>query len=589
VIPLIAILGVVVATLLVGSRGWRGPKSTSDFLVASRAVRPALNASAISGEYLSAASFLGVAGLVMRYGFDMAWYPVGYTAGYLLLLLLVAAPLRRSGAYTIPDFAEARLLSPKLRRVAACFVILIGVFYLLPQLKGAGITLQTALGLPYWVGVVVVGAVIVANIAVRGMRSVTLAQAFLYWVKLVAISLPAIFLVIVLGGTGSSVLTGTSHPQFTKTTSIRITSALSIEVATPESVVVRGELDGHRFDGPVALRPGQHVVGAPTTLVFAAGSRVPVATGQPDVAGSSWSAPFGSGQGTGHPVFFVYSLLLATVLGTMGLPHILVRFYTNRDGRDARRTTLAVIGLISVFYLFPSAVGALGRALDPQLYLTGNTDSVVLALPTAAIPGLNGRLLAGLVDAGAIAAFLSTSSGLLVSVAGALSHDLFGRSVAGFRTATVAAGIVAILAGLRVAPFDINVLVGWAFAIAASSFCPLLVLGIWWRRLTPTGAIAGLVTGGGLASGAIVLTMLGVAPSGWWGSLLAEPAAWTVPLAFATMISVSLLTSDQIPAGTTSWLLTVHAPESLGLTPSEVASDLQTVGNPEVPQRRRTG
>jgi cation/acetate symporter len=137
VIPLVAIVGVVVATLLVGSRGWRGPKSTSDFLVASRAVRPGLNASAISGEYLSAASFLGVAGLVMRYGFDMAWYPVGYTAGYLLLLLLVAAPLRRSGAYTIPDFAEARLVSPKLRKVAAGFVILIGVFYLLPQLKPA--------------------------------------------------------------------------------------------------------------------------------------------------------------------------------------------------------------------------------------------------------------------------------------------------------------------------------------------------------------------------------------------------------------------------------------------------------------------
>jgi Na+(H+)/acetate symporter ActP len=230
---------------------------------------------------------------------------------------------------------------------------------------------------------------------------------------------------------------------------------------------------------------------------------------------------------------------------------------------------VAVIGLISVFYLFPSAVGALGRALDPQLYLTGNTDSVVLALPTAAIAGVKGRLLAGLVDAGAIAAFLSTSSGLLVSVAGALSHDLFGRSVAGFRTATVVGGAVAIVAGLKVAPFDINVLVGWAFAIAASSFCPLLVLGIWWRRLTPAGAIAGLVIGGGLASGAIVATMLGVAPNGWWGAVLAEPAAWTVPVAFATMVSVSLLTPARIPAGTTAWLLAVHAPESLGLTPAE--------------------
>lgn len=569
-ISLLAIVAVVVATLVIGSRGWRGPKSTSDFLVASHAVRPALNASAISGEYLSAASFLGVAGLVMRYGFDMAWYPVGYTAGYLLLLLLVAAPLRRSGAYTIPDFAEARLMSGRLRQVAAGFVILIGVFYLLPQLKGAGITLSAALGLPYWVGVVVVGAVIVANIAVRGMRSVTLAQAFLYWVKLVAISIPAIFLVLVLGGSSSSVLAGSAYPHFRATTSVKFASTTTIEVAVPESVVAHGTVDRHLVSGRITLTAGSHVVGNATRLTFAAGSRVPVATGQPDVPGSVWSAPFGSGQGTGHPVFFVYSLLLATVLGTMGLPHILVRFYTNRDGRDARRTTVAVIGLISLFYLFPSAVGALGRALDPQLYLTGNTDSVVLSLPMAAIPGLSGRLLAALVDAGAIAAFLSTSSGLLVSVAGALSHDLFGKGVAGFRVATVAAGAVAIVAGLRVGAFDINVLVGWAFAIAASSFCPLLVLGIWWRRLTPTGAIAGLVIGGGLASGAIVATMLGFAPGGWWGALLQEPAAWSVPVAFLTMVSVSLATRARIPAGTTSWLLNVHAPESLGLSPMEV-------------------
>jgi Na+(H+)/acetate symporter ActP len=401
------------------------------------------------------------------------------------------------------------------------------------------------------------------------MRSVTMAQAFLYWVKMIAISLPAIFLLIVLGGTGSSVLAGPSYPHFTRATSVQISAVTSISVAAPVSVTMQGELDGRRVDGGVTLTAGQHVLGAPSRLDFAAGSRVPVEVGQPDVSGTTWSAPFGSGQGTGHPVFFVYSLLLATVLGTMGLPHILVRFYTNRDGRDARRTTVAVIGLISVFYLFPSAVGALGRALDPQLYLTGNTDSVVLALPTAAVAGLNGRLLAGLVDAGAIAAFLSTSSGLLVSVAGALSHDLFGRSVAGFRTATVVGGVVAIAAGLKVAPFDINVLVGWAFAIAASSFCPLLVLGIWWRRLTATGAIAGLVIGGGLASGAIVATMLGVAPGGWWGAVLAEPAAWTVPVAFTTMVAVSLRTPARIPAGTTAWLLGVHAPESLGLTTSE--------------------
>src|SRR4029079_5367993 len=125
--------------------------------IASRAVGPFLNASAISGEYLSAASFLGIAGMVMSFGYDVLWYPVGYAAGYLFLLLFVAAPLRRFGAYTIPDFAEGRFGSPAFRSIAVGFVLLIGLFYLLPQMKGAGLTVSSITGAPYWVGVVVVG------------------------------------------------------------------------------------------------------------------------------------------------------------------------------------------------------------------------------------------------------------------------------------------------------------------------------------------------------------------------------------------------------------------------------------------------
>ena len=148
----VAVILVAVATLAIGTWGVRFSRTTSDFFVASRTVRPRLNASAIGGEYLSAASFLGVAGLILTFGAEMLWYPVGWTAGYLVLMVLVAAPLRRSGAYTLPDFAEARLASKTVRRLAGAFVVGVGWLYLLPQLQGAGLTLSVLTDAPEWLG-----------------------------------------------------------------------------------------------------------------------------------------------------------------------------------------------------------------------------------------------------------------------------------------------------------------------------------------------------------------------------------------------------------------------------------------------------
>src|ERR687886_2927990 len=142
-IALLAFVGIAVATVAVGFYATRVARTTADIYIASRAVGPVLNASAISGEYLSAASFLGVAGMVMSFGYDVLWYPAGYAAGYLLLLLFIAAPLRRFGAYTIPDFAEGRFGSPAFRLIAVGFVLLICMFYMLPQMKGAGLTVQS--------------------------------------------------------------------------------------------------------------------------------------------------------------------------------------------------------------------------------------------------------------------------------------------------------------------------------------------------------------------------------------------------------------------------------------------------------------
>ena len=165
----VAVVLVSVATLAVGAYGWRFSRTTSDFFVASRSVRPALNASAIGGEYLSAASFLGVAGLVLAFGAEMLWYPVGWTAGFVLMLVLVAAPLRRSGAYTVPDFAESRLESVLVRRVCSVLVVVVGWLYLLPQFQGAGLSLGTVAGSEPWVGGVLVGAVVLLNVLFGGM------------------------------------------------------------------------------------------------------------------------------------------------------------------------------------------------------------------------------------------------------------------------------------------------------------------------------------------------------------------------------------------------------------------------------------
>src|SRR5215475_9416447 len=191
-----AIVLITITTVAIGAFGYRISRNTSDFLVASRTVSARWNASAISGEYLSAASFLGVAGLVMKYGLDVLWYPVGFTAGYLALLLFVAAPLRRSGAYTLPDFAELRLRSKRVRKLATAFVVLIGWLYLVPQLQGAGLTLTTVTGAPAWLGAVVVGVVVTANVASGGMRAITFVQAFQYWLKLTAICLPAFVILL---------------------------------------------------------------------------------------------------------------------------------------------------------------------------------------------------------------------------------------------------------------------------------------------------------------------------------------------------------------------------------------------------------
>src|SRR5882724_10269263 len=553
----------VAGTIWMGFWAARKSKTAHDFFVAGRNVSVGWNASAISGEYLSAASFMGVAGMVMSSGYDALWYPVCYACGYLFLLLFIAGPLRRFGAYTIPDFAEGRYDSPLFRKIAVIFVLFIGFFYTMPQMKGAGTTLAYIFpGCPYWAGVVLVGAVITLNVALGGMKGITLVQAFQYWMKMFAISVPVFVLMAVFGFYNGQLGANATASQTTP----------------PAQTVERKEL--------VAKAPRDTAWIAPFGPLTTKAVNAAAATIKDETERKAYLAE----HQRPYSLLYTYSLIMALVCGTAGLPHILVRFYTNPDGIAAKRTTMWVMILIGIFYVFPPVFGVIGRNLMPELY-TGigakGTDKVVLELPTllAARFGVLGSILSGITCAGAFAAFMSTFSGLLVSMTGALAHDVYGRMLRpkstpdqrmrAFKVCAVLVGAVAIILGMQVEAFQINFMVGQAFAIAAASYFPLLFMSAWWRGMTMKGAATGMLTGGLLALIGISLTsftdLKWLPLDTFWAHrpllriLCEQPAIWAVPLAITLMIVVSRLTKHEVPAGIRMKMLVLHAPEKLGL------------------------
>ena len=468
-LDLLGILFVLLATLGIGVFGLRISRTTSDFYVASRSVSPWLNASAIGGEYLSAASFLGIAGLVFLQGEWGLWFPIGYTAGYLLLLLFVAAPLRRSGAYTLPDFTHLRLESLAVRRLTSVLVVVIGWLYIVPQLQGASLVIGLAANLPDWVGGVLVAVIVSALVAVGGMRSITFVQAFQYWFKLMAIAVPAV-------------------------------------------VVFIATLQSH----PTVL----HVSPLPQT--------------------------------EGHTVGATASLFVALLLGTMGLPHVLVRFTTNPNGDSTRQTTVIVLVLLSVFYVFPTMIGLFGRVAAPDVLGATRSDALVLLLPGALVPGPVGEALTALVIAGAFAAFLSTSSGLVISLAGVLSQEFAGGTVRGFRWAAIASTAVPLAVTFALTPGNLAGSVGLVFAFTAATVAPVLLLSVWWRGLTAIGAIASMLTGGIITLFAVLTPALG------WTS---QPAIVAVPLAFAAAVAVSRVDRARVPRSVERVLTRIHTPD----------------------------
>lgn len=477
-----AIAFVVTATVVIGFFGLRISRTTDDFLVASRTVRPWWNASAISGEYLSAATFLGLAGLILLSGSTAFWFPIGYCAGYLALLLFVAAPLRRSGARTIPDFFDARLGSATVRRITSVLVVLIAWMYIVPQFHGAALAINVVLGLPPWMGAVGVAVIVAGIVAAGGMRSITFVQGFHYWLKLTALAVPVVFLLIATSGSGGSIEAAVAFPY---------------------------------EQGPAS-----------------------------------------------QDVYRTVSLLVALLLGTMGLPHVLVRFYTSPNGASARRTTVIVIVMISVFYMMSSAMGLIARRFAGDLADPATADTVVLLLPSRLIPGVGGELLTALIIAGAFAAFISTASGLVVSIAGVVSQEVLGGGVRAFRLAAFASVAVPLLVTFVTVPSGLTSSVGLVFLVAASSLSPVLLLGVWWRGLTARGAIAGMIVGSASVAVAVAVSAFAAIDDPVLDAALDRPAAWIVPLATAVTVLVSRATQRTALAGVDRFFLRLHAPES---------------------------
>ncbi|MBX6769083.1 MAG: cation acetate symporter, partial [Actinomadura rubrobrunea] len=355
---------------------------------------------------------------------------------------------------------------------------------------------------------------------------------------------------------------GGGPPTFPRATVVRVHTAVAVRLPADTEVTVRGRLDGRVHAGQrVRLSQGRHVVAEGAELRFPAGAWVPHAERLPILDDRTWALPFA--RGYEHPLFVTYSTLLGVLLGTIGLPHILMRFYTDTCGRAARRTAALVPVLLSLFYLFPAVFGALGRFYAPELLLTGDTDAAILTVPQRMLPGTAGALLTGLVAAGAFAAFASTSCGIVVAIAGTVSQRVLRGGVAAFRLGAVFALAVPLMLVPDVTAIGAARLVTLALTVSACSLCPLLLLGIWWRGLTAVGAGAGLVVGGGLAVAAAVTRLFGGPWDGWPGALLAQPAVAIVPLTFAVMVGGSLLTRRRVPRRAGRAQARRHQPEEI--------------------------
>ena len=529
--------------LYIGIAIWSRAHSTSEFYVAGKGVHPVANGMATAADWMSAASFISMAGLISFLGYDGSVYLMGWTGGYVLLALLLAPYLRKFGAYTVPDFVGDRYYSQTARVVAVVCAIFVSFTYVAGQMRGVGIVFSRFLEVPVELGVLIGMGIVFSYAVLGGMKGITYTQVAQYCVLIFAYTVPAIFL--------SLLIAGTPIPQ------------LGFGGADAET-------------GAFLL---DRLNGLHEELGFA-----------PYTAGTKSTVD-------------VFAITAALMVGTAGLPHVIIRFYTVPKVRDARvsagwalvfiallytaapavavfaRTNLLSTvsdrpyadvpewftkwegtGLIAfedlngdgtIQYVGPDATDAAGRPVRNEL--TIDRDIMVLANPEIArLP----NWVVGLVAAGGLAAALSTAAGLLLVVSTAVSHDLLKRSLRSSITergellaARISAAIAVLIAGyLGIDPPGfVAEVVAFAFGLAASSFFPVIILGVFSKRLNREGAVAGMISGISLTASYIVYFKF-VNPGAntaehWWFGISPEGIGSVgMLLNFAVAIVVARLT-----------------------------------------------
>lgn len=480
----------VAATLVITYYSNKISQSASGFYTAGGNITGAQNGIAIAGDYMSAASFLGIVGLVFANGFDGLIYSVGFLVGWPIVLFLIAEKFRNLGKYTFVDIVAYRLSAKPVRLISAISGLSVVIFYLIAQMVGAGGLIQVLFGLPYETAVVIVGALIICYVTFGGMHATT-------WVQIIKACL-------LLGG------------------------------ATLMSILVlyQTDFDLHKY---FAMAIENHAKGE---AIMAPGTFLP------------------------DPVSAV-SLGLALMFGTAGLPHILMRFFTVKDAKEARKSVFYATGLIGYFYILTFIIGfgaiafLLGNpdfiGADGKFTVPPNMEAVMLSQV------LGGNLLLGFISAVAFATILAVVAGLTISGAAAISHDLFVNvikdgnvdpavSIKVAKGSTLGLGILAILLGVVFKGENVAFMVGLAFAIAASVNLPILLYCMYWKNLTTKGVLYGGVIG--LVT---VLSLVILSPSVWVSVLgfekavfpYSHPALFSMPVSFIAIYIFSKIDTSK--------------------------------------------
>ncbi len=476
-------------------------RTASDFYTAGGGISGFQNGLAMAGDYMSAASFLGISAQIFNDGYDGLIYSTGFLVGWPILLFLMAERLRNLGRYTFADVASYRFAQPPVRSFAAVSTLLVVSFYLIAQMVGAGQLIKLLFGLPYAVAVVIVGALMMLYVLFGGMRATT-------WVQIIKA-------VLLLGGASFMALMVLAQMSF----SLEALFARAVEVKTEAALSSGATMAEAAERGRSIMAPGNFIKDPVSAISFG----------------------------------------LALMLGTAGLPHILMRFFTVPDAKEARKSVLWATGWIGYFYILTFIigfgaivlVGTDGNYLDGEGALRGGGNMAAIHLAHA----IGGNAFLGFISAVAFATILAVVAGLTLSAASAVSHDLYatvfknGRASSAdelrvSRLTTLALGALAVLLGLVFEKQNVAFMVSLAFALAASGNFPVLILSLLWSGCTTRGAAwggtIGLLTAFALTllSPAVWTTTFGLGPAPFPYS---SAAIFSVPTGFLSIWLISLL------------------------------------------------